>query len=86
MAKATKTTIPPVPVKPISTITLTLSMKEAEALRSVLSFVGGEPKLSRRGLIDQIDLALSEAGVADGYPNRDVNRASGSGLYFKDIT
>lgn len=58
MAKATKTSTD-------YKVVLELSGKEAEALRAVFQEVGGDPVLSRRGLIDAVDSALKVAGVAE---------------------
>lgn len=56
MAKATK-------VPQDYEVTLTLSRKEAETLRFILSRIGGHPLRTPRGFISAIADAMDEAGV-----------------------
>ena len=62
MAKATRTTIPPVPVEPKVVITLELSIEEAETLCGITQHDAG-PAPGRRGHMSAIGKALSDAGV-----------------------
>jgi hypothetical protein len=46
-------------------LVLTLDENEAETLKTVVSFVGGDPYGSRRRFIDNIRIELHKAGVQD---------------------
>jgi len=59
MAKLISTV--PVTVVKIESVTLELTGEEANALRKVCACVSGLPQTSRRGLIDEISNALTEA-------------------------
>lgn len=48
-------------------VTLVLGIEEAKALRDVLSIVGGDPRCTRRALIDRIFITLGDAGVKSMY-------------------
>jgi hypothetical protein len=56
----TRTVTKPVEVE---VVMLELTMDEAKALREVVSRVGGPTRSSRRGLVDNILVALQKAGV-----------------------
>ena len=71
MAKASRLTIPPVPVEPKVIITLELSIEEAETLRGVTQRIGG-PVDGRRGHMSAIGKALSDAGVQYDIPETDT--------------
>lgn len=76
MAKATSK-------KTVTEVTLTLTPAEADVIRDILDFVGGEPKLTRRGLAQNVSEALAAAGVeGSGYPVPDVDRKGPCGIYF----
>lgn len=57
---------------------LSLDVKEAEALATVLAKVGGDPEKSRRGLIDSIRDGLVKAGVV--YDTDDIERPGSGGI------
>lgn len=59
MASATRT---PIPVPPPTEVVLTLSEDEAQVLRDVCGRIGGDPRASRRRLIDGIHDALESVG------------------------
>ncbi len=81
MAKATRTTIPPVPVEPKVIITLELSIEEAETLRGITQRIGGTAH-SRRGHMSAIGRALSDAGVQYDIPETDTEYG-GRAIYFR---
>lgn len=61
-------------------IVLELSGKEAEAMRAVFQYVGGDPSLSRRAHIDKVEGALKIAGV----PSDASDLRGGRSIYFED--
>ena len=64
-------------------VKLTLSPEEADALRSVVKHVGGDPTLSPREHIDSIAMALSNAGVHGRDSNHLVERGE-IGIRFRN--
>jgi len=72
-------------------VTLTLTDEEARTLREIFYKVGGSPFRSRRGHVDAINSALSEAGVenpAARYASRSTagERSSSEGnIRFADL-
>lgn len=65
----------------VEAVVLTLDRDEAQALRDVLGWVGGDPKLTRRGLTDNVLAALREAGLS--YRSSSVDFDQGTqGIYF----
>ena len=61
-------------------VILELDKDEAKALQVVLSFVAGNPRTTRRGLIQDISMALVKAGFQHASGDPDV---SGS-IYFTE--
>ena len=80
MAKATKTTIPPVPVEPKVVITLELSIEEAETLKGVADRVGG-PLEGKRSHMGAISLALYNEGVRGNIKDDEVKEGLRA-IYF----
>lgn len=62
MASAKRTEIETVVAVP--GITLTLTEDEAAAVLTVLQFVGGHPKTTRRGLVDKVAKSLDSLRVS----------------------
>ena len=83
MAKATRTTIPPVPVEPKVVITLELSIEEAETLRGIAGRIGGSPT-GRRRHMDAISSALYIAGVRGSIGDSEVEK-SNQAIYFTGV-
>lgn len=67
---------------PLKTITLELTADEARAVRDVMGFVGGDPRVTRRGLIDSVRQVLAGAVGFAPFPVPDVLRTSG--IHFTD--
>lgn len=72
----------------ITSVTVELTLNEAETLRDIARKVGGSPgtnlrklSFSRRAFVDRIDAALEEAGVR---PSGDGS-AGDSSIYFQNI-
>jgi len=65
---------------PIKEVILTLSLKEARVLRSILDFVGGSPSQSDRCFSDQIYDTL----VSNNIRPSSKLKCSDAGLYFID--
>lgn len=63
MAQAAKTTIPVVVTSEAPGVTLTLTLSEAETLAKIMTFVGGDPVMSRRKDTDSIHKALRTVGL-----------------------
>lgn len=66
---------------PEPTLTLTLTMQEAEVLHTILRAVGGEPDASPRGHMNTTLTALENAGIAY---NDNAFETRYQGLYFKN--
>ena len=81
MAKASKLTIPPVPVEPKVVIMLELSIEEAETLCGITRRIGG-PASGRRDHMSAIGKALSDAGVRYDIPETDTE-CSNRAIYFR---
>ena len=81
MAKASKLTIPPVPVEPKVVIMLELSIEEAETLKGITNRIGG-PLKGRRSHMDAIALALYDAGVRGNIAEGEVDQKNRA-IYFK---
>ena len=81
MAKATRTTIPPVPVEPKVVITLELSIEEAETLKGITDRIGG-PLKGRRSHMEAISSALYFAGVRCSIGDSEVEQSNRT-LYFR---
>ena len=64
-------------------IVLDLTEKEAGALLKVLNNVGGDPKRSPRGLVANIEQALSELDV-EPIGQIDSSSSYGGSLYFRN--
>lgn len=82
MAKATRNTAPPVPPPP-DTITLELTLEEAQVLADIGMRIGGDPEKSRRKLVNSIREALFDVGIVGAYPSVDFK--DDSTIYFKDV-
>lgn len=67
--------------RPREVIQLQLTDEQAEALRTVLRFVGGCPETTRRGHTDAISSALDALGVRNH--EEDIQRGA-RGIYFTD--
>ena len=80
MAKATRTTIPPVPVEPKVVITLELSIEEAETLKGITDRIGG-PLTGRRSHMTAVHRALYDAGVRGNIWDDEVEQ-SNRAIYF----
>jgi len=61
-------------------VSLMLSTEEAQMLRDVAYRTGGDPRRSRRGLMDSIGRELHDLGFHSEWAGSDVDR----GLHFKD--
>lgn len=72
--------VPPEPVENRIEITLSLSMKDAENIYTMTSFIGGDRLKSTRGVFDSLRLALRSAGVKDST----YVTTRGSNIYFLD--
>ena len=83
MAKATRTTIPPVPVEPKVVITLELSIEEAETLKGITDRIGG-PLTGRRSHIGAISCALYDAGVRGAIEDSEVEQQNRA-IYFTGV-
>ena len=80
MAKATRTTIPPVPVEPKVVIMLELSIEEAETLMGITDRIGG-PLKGRRSHMGAISWALYDAGVRGTIEDSEVEQQNRA-IYF----
>lgn len=58
---------------------LNLTQEEADTLLTVLAYVGGEPKTSRRGTIESVRDKLF--GFAR-YNDSDIDQVKSEGIYF----
>lgn len=58
---------------------LNLTQEEADALLTVLAYVGGEPKTSRRGTIESVRDKLF--GFTH-YNDSDIDQVKSEGVYF----
>lgn len=61
------------------TFYLALPLEHAETLREVCAHIGGDPKQSRRGLMDNIRDALNEQGI---FRSSDENKRASGSMYF----
>ena len=70
---------------PLGTLSIKLTVREAEALSALCQRIGGDPEESARGLIDSIRVALTEMGI-DGRTADYIERTSGSrgSIHFKN--
>ena len=83
MAKASKLTIPPVPVEPRVVIMLELSIEEAETLKGITDRIGG-PFKGRRSHMSAIALALYDAGVRGTIEDSEVEQQNRA-IYFTGV-
>jgi hypothetical protein len=71
----------------VETVTLKLTVEEANLVHDMLHMAGGSPERSRRGIADSVKHALHLAGICGApsdqysYPN-DIE--GGCAIYFKD--
>ena len=63
-------------------VRIELPYRHVPALRRILDKIGGEPRLTRRGLIDDIAVALSAIGIESA--DITTEEVSGS-IYFKEL-
>jgi hypothetical protein len=63
-------------IETTETITLELSLEEAQVLADILVRVGGIPRTTRRGLTNAIGLALHDQGILADYQPDDMWSAS----------
>lgn len=70
---------------PLGTLSIKLTVREAEALSALCQRIGGSPTESARGLFDDIRIALLEMGI-DGCTADYIEGSTGSrgGIHFKD--
>ena len=70
---------------PLGTLSIKLTVREAEALSALCQRIGGGPTESARGIFDDIRLALLDMGV-DGCTADYIESTSGSrgSIHFKD--
>ena len=83
MAKASKLTIPPVPVEPKVVIMLELSIEEAETLMGITNRIGGSLK-GRRSHMTAVRLALYDAGVRGNIGDDELEQANRA-IYFTSV-
>ena len=83
MAKASKLTIPPVPVEPKVVIMLELSIEEAETLKGITDRIGG-PGYGRRSHMNAVGRALYDAGVRGTIEDDEVEQKNRA-IYFTDV-
>lgn len=69
MATGETTTVTRTVPTEVEVVALTLDRDEAQFLRDLLGWVGGDSETSRRGLCDNILEALREAGVCYRHVN-----------------
>jgi hypothetical protein len=71
----------------VDSVTLKLTVEEANLVHDMLHMAGGSPTNSRREIADSVKDALRQAGVTGGpsdqytYP---LDIESGSAIYFKE--
>lgn len=53
----------PAPVQPPAVVRLELSVAQAKTLQVLLDYVGGDPGKSARKYVEEIDNALTDAGL-----------------------
>jgi len=69
---------------PLGTLSIKLTVREAEALSALCQRIGGDPEESARGLIDSIRVALTEMGI-DGRTADYIENNGGRGsIHFKN--
>ena len=83
MAKASKLTIPPVPVEPKVVIMLELSIEEAETLKGITDRIGG-PLYGRRSHMNAVGRALYDAGVRGTIDDDEVEQKNRA-IYFTGV-
>ena len=83
MAKASKLTIPPVPVEPKVVIMLELSIEEAETLKGITDRIGG-PVDGRRSHMNAVGRALYNAGVRGTIEDDEVEQKNRA-ICFTDV-
>jgi len=59
-----------------------LSVENAQVLRQIMQHIGGSPRTTARGMIGELDVALSEAGIE--IATKKLTEFSGS-IYFSDL-
>ena len=71
---------------PLGTLSIKLTVREAEALSALCQRIGGDPTESARGLFDDIRSALLEMGI-DGCTADYIESTSGrGGIHFKNYS
>lgn len=72
---------------PLGTLSIKLTVREAEALSALCQRIGGGPADSARGLFDDIRTALLDMGI-DGCTSDYIESTSGSrgGIHFKSYS
>lgn len=70
---------------PLGTLSINLTVREAEALSALCQRIGGDPHESARGLFDDIRESLLDMGI-DGCTADYIESTSGSrgSIHFKD--
>ncbi|MGD9381890.1 MAG: hypothetical protein PVI03_05540 [Candidatus Thorarchaeota archaeon] len=84
MAKAELTCTEEVVTTTVPAIQLTLTLEEAAALRCTCQKISGSAKTSIRGVMDDISLALVEAGVFSQPTSGEVCTSLGTIGYKED--
>ena len=69
---------------PLGTLSIKLTVREAEALSALCQRIGGEPADSARGLFDDIHAALSDMGIDGCTADYIENVGRSGGIHFKD--
>lgn len=68
---------------PLGTLSINLTVREAEALSALCQRIGGEPAESARGLFDDIRTALLDMGI-DGCTADYIENIGRGGIHFKN--
>lgn len=82
MATANVVFIPPLPVKPIRRVELSLSPQEAIALIIVLASIGGSRDITARGYTETVYIALRDALGVESVPSDEIFLKNAESLYF----
>lgn len=67
-------------IKELEGVSMDLTLEQAEVLRAIFHNISGNPKTTDRGVIDQINRGLKEAGInlPKNYGNYGRNYLTGS--------
>ena len=69
---------------PLGTLSINLTVREAEALSALCQHIGGNPAESARGLFDDIRSALLEMGIDGCTADYIENVGRSGGIHFKN--